>query len=51
MGDPEIAILRGKSTTGKPFTFAIILSSNLPHTLLYSVTVIGISELGGKSPT
>ena len=43
-------MLIGNSTGGKPLISDIILSSNLPHTLLYIVTVIGTSEWGGKSP-
>jgi|LauGreDrversion4_2_1035121.scaffolds.fasta_scaffold22679_3 hypothetical protein len=50
IGLPEMPILIGNSKGTKPLTFDIILSSNFPQTLLYMVTVIGISEWGGRSP-
>jgi len=50
MGLPEIPMLIGKSNWGMPLTLETNLSSNFPQTLLYIVTVIGISECGGSSP-
>jgi len=50
-GDPEMLILHGNSISGNPLIYALIKSSNLPHTLLKMVTVIGTSELGGSSPS
>ena len=50
MGLPLMEILTGNSTSARPLTFDVITSSNFPQTLLYIVTVTGISEFGGKSP-
>lgn len=51
MGLPVIFICTGNSTGLSPSTMHLTLSSNLPQTLLYIVTVMGISELAGKSPS
>ena len=51
MGLPEILILIGNWTAGRPSTFATMRSSNFPTTLLYKVTVIGTSAFGGSSPS